>query len=307
MNQDSPSPQSAIPLGFSAYEAIRHRLPSSNRRGGCRQAAHLGEIADGFDTVLVDAFGVLNRGRAPIPGVPERIRDLQASGKRVMVVSNAAGFSHATLMARYQSLGYHFDTDDVVTSRKTLVRQLEAEPARHWGIIAGQQFGPEEFPPLDYRLLGDDIRDYDAVDGFLFVGASEWSAARQRHLIKSLTANPRRLLVANPDLLAPQEGGNSIEPGTHAHQIQDETGVEPAFYGKPFANIFELALERLGPDIDRDRTLMVGDTLHTDVLGGLTAGIQTALVTRTGVLADMDINAAIESSGIRPDWILDQA
>ncbi|RZU98200.1 HAD-IIA family hydrolase [Spiribacter vilamensis] len=292
---------------FSAYEAIRHRLPASNGSGACRDAAHLGEIADDFDTVLLDAFGVLNRGQDPIPSVPERVRDLQAAGKRVMVVSNAAGFSHSTLMARYQRLGYEFDPEDVVTSRKTLVRQLEQEPPRHWGLIAGQQFGPEEFPPLDYRMLADDIDDYHAVDGFLFVGASEWTAARQRLLIESLRAHPRRLLVANPDLLAPQEGGDSIEPGTHAHQVQDETGVEPAFYGKPFANIFDLALERLGPGIDRDRTLMVGDTLHTDILGGQAAGIRTALVTRTGVLAGMDIAAAIESSGIAPDWILDQA
>ena len=293
--------------GFIAYEAIRHRLPVSTRSGACRSAAHLGEIAEHFDTVLLDAFGVLNRGQDPIPGVPERIRDLQAAGKRVMVVSNAAGFAHSTLMARYQRLGYDFAPEDVITSRKTLVRQLEQESPRYWGVVAGQHFGPEEFPPLDYRLLADDIDDYHAVDGFLFVGASAWTAARQRLLIESLKASPRRLLVANPDLLAPQEGGDSIEPGTHAHQVQDETGVEPAFYGKPFANIFELALERLGPDIDRDRTLMVGDTLHTDILGGQVAGIQTALVTRTGVLADTDIAAAIESSGIAPDWVLDQA
>lgn len=292
---------------FSAYEAIRHRLPTSDRSGACRDAAHLGEITDDFDTLLLDAFGVLNRGQAPIPGVPERIRDLQAAGKRVMVVSNAAGFSHSTLMARYYRLGYEFDPQDVVTSRKTLVRQLEQESTRHWGLIAGQHFGPEEFPPLDYRMLADDIDDYHAVDGFLFVGASEWTAARQRLLIESLRARPRRLLVANPDLLAPQEGGDSIEPGSHAHEIQDKTGVEPAFYGKPFANIFDLALERLGPEIDRDRTLMVGDTLHTDILGGQAAGLRTALVTRTGVLAGMNISAAIESSGIAPDWVLDQA
>jgi HAD superfamily hydrolase (TIGR01450 family) len=307
MNDPSIAADPSAPRGFTAYAAIRHRLPQPQAGGECRPAPHLGAIADHFDTVLLDAYGVLNRGQDPVPGVPARIRELQAAGKRVMVVSNAAGFPHTTLMARYQRLGYAFDAEDVITSRKTLVRALAQEPPRHWGIIAGAQFGPEEFPPLDYRLLGNDPADYAAVDGFLFVGASAWNAARQRQLIDSLQANPRRLMVANPDLLAPQEGGDSIEPGTHAHEIQDRTGVEPVFYGKPFGHIFELALERLGPDLDRQRTLMVGDTLHTDILGGQTAGIQTALVTRTGVLADADIPAAIEASGIRPDWILDQA
>ncbi|MEX0430282.1 HAD-IIA family hydrolase [Spiribacter insolitus] len=307
-NTATLSPADAPP-GFTAYEAIRHRLPAPARKGACRRARHLGDIADRYDTILLDAYGVLNRGMEPVAGVPERICALQASGKRIMVVSNAAGFAHRTLMQRYGRLGYDFDAEDVITSRKTLVRQLEQEGLRHWGMIAGQHFGPDEFPPLDYRMLADDIADYDAVEGFLLVGASEWTPARQALLIESLKRRPRPLFVANPDLLAPQEGGYSTEPGTYAHEIQDETGVEPVFYGKPYGNIFELAMERLQQDagIDPGRVLMVGDTLHTDVLGGQTAGLHTALVTRSGVLADMDIDAAIAASGIAPDWILDQA
>ncbi|MEX0385822.1 HAD-IIA family hydrolase [Spiribacter onubensis] len=299
----------AAPPGFTAYEAIRHRLPAPAREGACRRARDLGDIADAYDTILLDAYGVLNRGMEPVPGVPERIRSLQATGKRIMVVSNAAGFAHRTLMERYARLGYDFDAEDVITSRKTLVRQLAQESPRHWGMIAGQHFGPDEFPPLDYRMLADDITDYDAVEGFLLVGASEWSPARQAFLVESLRRRPRPLFVANPDLLAPQEGGYSTEPGTYAHEIQDETGVEPVFYGKPYGNIFALAMERLQPEtgFDPERTLMVGDTLHTDVLGGQTAGLHTALVTDSGVLAEMDIDAAIATSGIAPDWILDQA
>ena len=308
MNQSAipPAPESAS-SGFAAYEAIRSRLPSPIRQGACRRAAHLGRIADTFDAVLLDAYGVINRGEAAIPGVPERIRSLQAAGKRVLVVSNAAGYPHHTLMSRYHRLGYAFAADDVITSRKTLVRRLQTEPPRHWGMIAGPHFGPDEFPPLDYRLLADDRADYDAVEGFLLVGASGWNARRQAMLVETLKTTPRPLYVGNPDLLAPQANGYSIEPGTYAHQIMDETGVEPIFCGKPFGSIFELAKVRLDGMLDPERTLMVGDTLHTDILGGQAAGLQTALVTQTGVLAGTDIDAAIAQSGIAPDWILDQA
>ena len=119
------------PLGFTAYEAIRHRLPMPIRRGACRRARHLGDIADGYDMILLDAYGVLNRGQAPVPGVPERIRALQAAGKRVMVVSNVAGFAHRTLLERYPRLGYTFASDDIITSRKSLIRQLADEGPRH--------------------------------------------------------------------------------------------------------------------------------------------------------------------------------
>ena len=301
-------PVTDAPPGFTAYEAIRHRLPAPIRRGECRFAQHLGEIAEHYDTLLLDAFGVLNRGPEAIAGVPERIAALQARGKRVMVVSNAAGVPQRALMARYRALGYRFDSADVITSRKTLSHALEESRPRHWGMIVGPDFGPEEFPPLDYRLLGDERADYDAVEGFLLIGVSEWTPTRQALLVESLRQSARPLLVGNPDLLAPQPNGYSREPGSVAHAIHDETGHEPVFHGKPYDNIFARVRARLAADgeINPQRTLMVGDTLHTDILGGQVAGLQTALVTQTGVLAGMDVERAIEASGIAPDWILER-
>ncbi|MEP1584152.1 MAG: HAD hydrolase-like protein [Marinobacter sp.] len=48
---------------------------------------------------------------------------------------------------------------------------------------------------------------------------------------------------------------------------------------------------------------MVGDTLHTDILGGQNAGMKTLLVTTEGSLQDMDIPRCIAQSGIAPDFI----
>ena len=45
---------------------------------------------------------------------------------------------------------------------------------------------------------------------------------------------------------------------------------------------------------------MVGDTLHTDILGGRAAGFKTALVTEYGVMQALDIPQCISDSGIRP-------
>lgn len=50
--------------------------------------------------------------------------------------------------------------------------------------------------------------------------------------------------------------------------------------------------------------IMIGDTLHTDILGGAAAGIRTALVTQHGVLNGQDATAHIEACGIRPDFVI---
>lgn len=83
---------------FAAYEAVRHRLPAGTRSAACQGLPDLDALADDVDVFLLDAFGVLNIGETAIPGVPERVLGLQKAGKRVIVVSNAAGYPHSNLM-----------------------------------------------------------------------------------------------------------------------------------------------------------------------------------------------------------------
>jgi ribonucleotide monophosphatase NagD (HAD superfamily) len=49
---------------------------------------------------------------------------------------------------------------------------------------------------------------------------------------------------------------------------------------------------------------MVGDSLHTDVLGGRAAGMGSVLVAEHGLFAGRDVSAYIAASGIRPDAIV---
>jgi ribonucleotide monophosphatase NagD (HAD superfamily) len=88
-----------------------------------------------------------------------------------------------------------------------------------------------------------------------------------------------------------------------AHDIIDRAGIDAAFYGKPYGNAFDTALASL-IDIPRHRIAMVGDTLHTDVLGGAAAGIGTILITDHGLFKGFDVAPYIQKSGIYPDWIV---
>lgn len=57
---------------------------------------------------------------------------------------------------------------------------------------------------------------------------------------------------------------------------------------------------------DPQRTVMVGDSLHTDILGGQVAGVKTALIAGFGFFAGNDVKAPITQSKIHPDFILDR-
>lgn len=289
---------------FNAYEAVRHRLPMPPRQGAAVRAPGLLALADRFDAFVLDGFGVLNVGEAAIPGAVEVVTELQGMGKTVIVLTNAAGYPKRLLMQRYSRLGFNFEPANAVSSREVMLRALAHHPRHKWGAMAATKFGLEELEDHDIVFLGDDPALYAAVDAFILFGSSEWTLERQRLIEQALRDRPRPILVGNPDIVAPVEGGMSWEPGHYAHNMADAGGVEPEFFGKPFKAAFDAVLDRIPDTIDRNRIAMVGDTLQTDILGGLAAGIGSVLVTDHGFFANADFETGIELAKISPDYII---
>jgi glycerol 3-phosphatase-2 len=148
---------------------------------------------------------------------------------------------------------------------------------------------------------------YANAEGFLMFGASAWSEPRQALLEQAMKDSPRQVLVGNPDLVAPVESGLSREPGHYAHRLANATGIEPVFFGKPFPAIFDMARERIRPGVPDERVLMVGDTLHTDILGGTGRRFPHRADRRATAFSTARIRPrAIAESGIVPDFILDR-
>lgn len=287
---------------FERYEQIRNRLPAAPQGGDRTQISGLHELADQIDVFVFDAFGVLNVGETPIPGAHERVQQLREMGKQVLVLTNAASFTRTQTQAKFARLGFDFAPKEIISSRDVCEAHLDAVSHRGtWGIIAPPGFAPEDLK-VDAIALQDDLRAYDRVQAFLMLSAADWNANKQALLHDSLRRNPRPLVVANPDLVAPREDGLSLEPGYYAHDLQDRLGVQAIFHGKPFASVYETVERRL-PQVDRSRIAMVGDTLHTDVLGARARGWSAALITDHGLFAGLDVQKFIDTSGIAPDWI----
>lgn len=293
-----------VQQALAIYEAARHRLPDVTSAGACTPVTSLADIADRFDVFLLDAFGVLNIGETAIPGAPERIAWLQAAGKQVMVLTNAAGASVETLTDKYARLGYRFASLDIISSRAVLIEALASAPDKHWGVMAADSDDLHDLDEYNATILRDDPGPYDDVDGFLLLGCRNWTEDRQSMLKRTLRTSPREVWVGNPDVVAPREHGFSVEPGYFAHRLADRTGVEPRFFGKPFNQIYDFALARIGPQASLDRVVMVGDSLHTDVLGAHAASISAALVSDFGFFGGEGVADAIGQTGLRPDFIL---
>ncbi len=286
---------------FAQYENIRNRLPKAKAQGSRVRVDHLGELADDFDVFLFDAFGVLNIGFSPVPGAAARVDMLQALGKRTIVLTNGASYPGHVARAKYKRYGYNFAAEDIISSRDALAAHLRSMPALRWGAMAPKG---ASFDGLDAEitLLEDDPDSFAKAEGFLLIGSEIWNDALQAQLVESLRQNPRPVLVGNPDIVAGYEHGFVRQPGLYAHWLANETAIEPQFFGKPFAEVFAEAARRFGP-VPPERVLMIGDTLHTDILGGAAAGFKTLLVEDHGMFKGEDVRPYMDESGIFPDFI----
>lgn len=267
-------------------------------------AASLDELKDLFDAFVFDSFGVLNVGETAISGACERVAELRGDGKQLVVLTNAATIPLGGLVQKYAGLGFRFTSREIVSSREVLAKGMPSYGDNwKWGIAAPPQSKVHELPGHCHNLAVCQ-GSFDNSHGFVLLSSSGWTDQLQSMLVTAMRERPRPLLVGNPDVVAPREDGLTLEPGAFAHDMADALGVAPIFYGKPFGNAFDEVESRLEPVVDPKRIAMIGDSLHTDILGGAAAGWRTVLVTDHGLAKGRNVDELISSTGIVPDFII---
>jgi len=225
------------------------------------------------------------------------------------VVTNGASNNTFKKRDQLSDLGLEFSDDEIISSRDAAEIFLSFnQPEGPIGILGniGNNF---KIPNIDCVELEQDYSMFDQMKSFIMLGSLKWDPVWQEMLLNSLKDNPRPLFVANPDLVAPHETKFSIEPAYYI-SLLIKNGVHlPFWLGKPFPTIFEIALNRInelsGRHIPLSRIGMVGDTLHTDILGANSFGLKSILMTKYGLLRESNVGEIIKRTNIVPDYIVE--
>ena len=299
-----PSPaQLDAEATLQIYQALRHVLPPA-RPARHQKADRLIDCLDAFDAFILDGFGVINVGMEKIDAIDEFFWRAELAQKPVVILTNGASAPSSVIAEKYLRWGLPVTAQHVVSSRDALLSALPA---------ADQRAG---FLQLDRNTqlingltssANANSELFDTAEGFVFLGSSGWDEDDQALLEQSLLQRVRPVLVGNPDVSAPHPHQFSAEPGYWmARAMKAVSGLRPRWFGKPHLPAFQLAVDRVNQlaagSVPNHRIAMVGDSLHTDILGGAAAGLGTILITNYGLLREHDANQLCVKMQIFPDW-----
>ena len=105
---------------------------------------------------------------------------------------------------------------------------------------------------------------------YVVLGEATNYSLEQLTLATRLVAGGARFIATNPDPNGPAEGGIVPACGAVAALIERASGVSAFFVGKPNPLMLRLALNSIGAH--SESTVMVGDRMDTDIIGGVQTG-----------------------------------
>lgn len=244
----------------------------------------LSEIADRYDALICDAWGVIHNGKTLLPGAAEAMQRFRQTRGPVVILTNAPKPS-SVIPAQLERLGLPRDAwDAIVTSGDSTRAEIERFlPAPAYRI------GPSFDDPLFESMAIDFVSLEDAafiVCTGLNDGFTE-TPDQYEPLLRDAAARKLPMICANPDIQV-NWGGRMMWCAGALAEIYESYGGAVTYGGKPFAPIYNLARAAVDAARDKDapppRVLAIGDGLMTDILGANRAGIDALLVVGVGGL-----------------------
>jgi HAD superfamily hydrolase (TIGR01450 family) len=263
-------------------------------------ATGLSAIADRYDAVLCDVWGVIHNGVDSFPEACAALARFAAERGPVILISNAPR-PHGPVIEQLDSLGVPREAYSRLVTSGDATRPLLAEraPGPAWAL------GPERTGPL-YEGLGLDLAPLEEARFIACTGPFDDEndePGDYRERFEGAVARGLEFICANPDIVV-QRGDKLIYCGGALARLYESLGGKVLMAGKPYEPIYEMALAeaaaRLDGPLDRQRVLCIGDGLPTDVRGANARDLDILFIA-SGIHG----GETIGPDGLRPDAVAD--
>ncbi len=236
--------------------------------------------------------GVLWRDQTPIGDLDKIFQQIQLHNIKFAFATNNSTKSPSQYLDKLNKFGISVKEEQIVTSSITLVELLK-----------------EKFPdggPV--HILGENgLREALQKNGFrhrdknviAVVGGLDRKINYEKLKIATLLLQQEvDFYYTNADTTFPTPEGIIPGAGSILRALEVGSGRNAILAGKPKPKMFEIAMGII--NTSAESTLVIGDRLDTDILGGIEAKCLTAMV-MTGISTSEDL----ENSAYQPHFVFE--
>ncbi len=240
---------------------------------------------------LIDMDGVIYRGSELISGADRWIQELQRRNVPFLFVTNNSQRTRRDVALKLTRMGVKVGEEHIFTCAMATARFLARQKPQGTAYVIGEGGLLQALHHNGYAIVDHDP-DYVVVgEGRAFNYEMVETAVR-------LIEAGAKLIATNMDPNCPTQHGTRPGCGAIVAMLESATGRTAFSVGKPSPLMFRFACAELG--LELEEVTVVGDTMETDILGGVQLGCRTVLVLSGGTRADQ-----LPAYAFRPDKVID--
>jgi NagD protein len=226
---------------------------------------------------LIDMDGVLYRGSELIAGADRFIAQLRAREIPFLLLTNNSQRTRRDVVAKLARIGIDAEDRHVFTSAMATARFLAQKKPGGTAFVIGEGGLLTALHQNGYAVV-----DHDP--DFVVVGEGRTFNLELVEAAVRMVLSGAKLVATNLDPNCPTQNGLRPGCGAMTAMLEIATGVRAFSVGKPSPIMMRAARKELR--LATDETTMIGDTMETDILGGVQLGFHTVLVLSGGTRAE---------------------
>lgn len=226
-----------------------------------------------YKLFLLDMDGTIYLGNQLFPQVKDMLASIASNHGKVKYITNNSSKSVSAYIEKLNQWGISTTREDFYTSSMATSRYILEHYKDALVYLVGTSSLKEE-------LLSEGIRVTESIEdsiGVILIGYdTELTYQKLYDISMLLSKRDLPYIATNPDKTCPTEFGFVPDCGSFVDMIENATKKRPYFIGKPNPMMIDFAIQTT--PFNKEETLVVGDRLHTDILSGINASVDTCLV-----------------------------
>lgn len=240
---------------------------------------------------LIDMDGVIYKGNELIPGAKEFISELLKLDVPFLFMTNNSQRTRRDVATKLQRLGIDAGEEHVYTCAMATARFLATQKPGGTAYVIGEG-------GLMTALHSNGFSIVDKDPDYVVVGEGRTLNFEMAEAALRMILDGAKLVATNMDPNCPTNNGMRPGCGAIVAMLESAAGIKAFSVGKPSPVMLRAARKEIG--LSTDETIVIGDTMETDILGGVQMGYRTILVLSGGT-SESDLSRY----AFCPDWIVD--